>query len=75
MNTAGFYGYSIASVYPNMGNGVTQTQETTPESDDQQVYTQVDGPAAQPGVDKGTKMNMFILLAGMIGIIVLFSKQ
>lgn len=74
MNYSGFSGYGIKSIYPNMGT-VTQSDDTRPEAEEQQAYTQIDSDTPTPAVDSGTKINMFVLLGGIVLLIVLFGKQ
>lgn len=71
-NYSGFSGYSIANLYPNMGNKVTQNMETTPEPEEQQSYIQIDRPA-QPSVSKQKKSNMMGLLIVAIVLLLAFN--
>lgn len=73
MNYSGFGGYNIASVYPNMGSGVNQNMETTPEPGDQQVLTQSQDQAL-PAVDPKKKTNMLVVIGIIVGAILIFGK-
>lgn len=71
--SAPFGGYAYANLYPNWGSGVDQTMETTPESDEQAAYSNIDELAVSP-VDSNSKRNIILLFVGVIIIIGLFSK-
>lgn len=70
-NTAG--SFPMASIYPGMGNGIDQRMETTPEPEEQAVLTNQDSPAGS-AVDPKSKLNIWMLLGGMILLVVLFGK-
>lgn len=71
-NTAG--SFPMASLYPGMGNGVTQTMDTKPEPEEQAVITNIDAPSNASAVDPRSKLNMWVLLGGLILLVVLFGK-
>lgn len=72
-NHSGFSNYPFASIYPGWGTGVTQTMDTTPEADEQAVYTSTEG-SEPTAVDSKSKMNMFMLLGGIVLLIILFGR-
>lgn len=72
-NHSGFTGYTMANIYPQWGSGVTQNLDTTPEPEEQVAYVSTDSPA-QPAIDTKSKVNMWLLIGGLVILMILFSK-
>lgn len=63
----------MATLYPGMYSGETQSQETIPEPEEQAALTNLDSPAPPP-VDAKKKLNMFTLFIALFALLFLFGK-
>lgn len=72
-NHSGFYGYSLASVYPNMGDGVSQTQATIPDPEEIEALSgQEPEKRVSPAVHSKTKGQIWMVLAALIVLLLIF---
>lgn len=72
-NQSGFYGYSLASVYPDMGDGVTQTLASVPDAEEQSALSaqEPEKQIATP-VNGKTKSQTWIVFAALALLVVVF---
>lgn len=75
-NYSGFGGYPIASIYPDMGDMMSQTMATIPDPDEQQALSgQEPNKTVKPAVSAKSRGQLWIALAVMVGLIFAFSKS
>lgn len=75
-NHSGFYGFSIASIYPDMGNQVSQTLETVPDPEEQEELTaQEPTTKVKAPVSKSSKVSFWAVLIILVAGVFVFAKS
>lgn len=69
---SGFHGYSLASLYPGMYQGRTQTDETIPEPEEQAAIAGVEDPVVV--VDRKQKMGIVTLVIVLVALLFVFGR-
>lgn len=72
-NSSGFYGYSLASVYPDMGDQVTQTLATVPDVEEQEALSgQEPEKRVSPAVANKSRSQVWMVLIALVAIVFIF---
>lgn len=72
LSDSGFHGYSLATLYPGMYTGKTQTDETTPEPEEQSALAGVEDPIVT--VDSKQKMGILALVLVLVSLLFVFGR-
>lgn len=74
-NSSGFTGYSIASVYPDLGNRMSDTMTTIVDPDEQERMSAIEPEKTiSPAVNPQQKNQIWWMLLVVAGFILLFAK-
>lgn len=72
-NSSGFYGYSVATVYPNMGDMMSQTMVTAVDPEEQEALSGIEPEKkVSSPVQAKTKNQVWMVLIGLIAFLFLF---
>lgn len=74
-NSSGFHGYNAASLYPDMGDRVTDTMTTITDPEEQEKLSGIEpDKIVKPATNPDHKKGVWLALAVMVAFIFLFAK-
>lgn len=72
-NTSGFHGYPMSSLYPEMGNGITQTMATVTDPEEQESLSgQETNYQVKPAVDDNKKSGIWWTVVVLVVLVFIF---
>lgn len=72
-NSSGFYGYSVAAVYPNMGDMMGNTMATVPDPEEIEALSGIEPEKkVTPAVEPGKKTNLWLVFGAVAVLLLVF---